>query len=233
MIDFVLSAEEIRVLGALLEKDMATPEYYPLTLNALTNACNQKSNRNPVVAYDEGTVAGAVAELITKRLAVRSNAGRVTKYAECFAGNAKLLNREAALLCLLLLRGPQTVGELRGRSERLHAFSDLAEVNETLDDLIEMGLVGKLPRQPGRKEARFTHLLGGEIDQSAVVSEVADAGNVKAELSSSSAHTKLMPLRYKEQESGRLEELSVEVESLKKELENLRRQFLDFRSQFD
>jgi len=219
MIDFVLSAEEVRVLGALLEKGMATPEYYPLTLNALTNACNQKSNRNPVVVYDEETVAEAVAELIDKRLAVRSDTGRVTKYAECFAGNAKLINREAALLCLLLLRGAQTPGELRGRSERLHPFGDLAEVNETLDDLAEMALVRKLPRQPGRKESRFIHLLGGEVEEEASVGHVVGGeGEV---------------LRKGKLENVLLEELTAEVASLREEVHNLRQQFLEFRSQFD
>lgn len=218
MVDFVLSDEEVRVLGALLEKSMATPEYYPLTLNSLTIACNQKSNRDPVVAYEEGTVAAAVSGLIGKRLAVRSDAGRVTKYAECFSGNAKLLNREAALLCLLLLRGPQTVGELRGRSERLHPFNDLAEVNQTLDDLAEMGLVEKMARQPGRKESRFAHLLGGAVDEGAVGPAAA-------------ASREGLPANAPE--SHRMEELAAEVESLKKELDELRMQFVDFRKQFD
>ncbi|MDF1578839.1 MAG: DUF480 domain-containing protein [Desulfurivibrionaceae bacterium] len=219
MVDFVLNAEEARVLGVLLEKSMATPEYYPLTRNSLTIACNQKSNRNPVVAYDETTVADAVATLLDKQLVVRSATGRVTKYAECFVGNAKLLNREAALLCLLLLRGPQTAGELRSRSERLHAFSDLAGVNETLDDLVEMGFVVKLPRQPGRKEPRFAHLLGGEVKEDAALPAPAEArpGGDTAE----------------RQAGGRLEELAEEVASLRTALEDLRRQFLDFRNQFE
>ncbi|MFN2365693.1 MAG: YceH family protein [Desulfurivibrionaceae bacterium] len=218
MVDFILNDEEARVLGALLEKSLATPGYYPLTLNSLAIACNQKSNRNPVVAYDEALVADAVATLLDKQLVVRSNAGRVTKYAECFVGNAKLLIREAAVLCLLLLRGPQTVGELRSRSERLYGFDDLAAVNKTLDDLIEMGLAEKLPRQPGRKESRFTHLLGEKSDGIAAVSESAPAGNSG---------------QREEPAIGRVEELAAEVAALKEELHSLRRQFLDFRSQFE
>ncbi len=217
MVDFILNDKEARVLGALLEKSLATPEYYPLTLNSLTIACNQKSNRNPVVAYDETTVADAVAGLLGKQLVVRSDVGRVTKYAECFVGNAKLLIREAAVLCLLLLRGPQTVGELRGRSERLYGFEYLAAVSKTLDDLIEMGLAEKLPRQPGRKESRFTQLLGGK-SEIAAVSESADAGNSG---------------QREKPAIGRLEELAAEVASLKEELQSLRQQFMDFRSQFE
>ncbi len=218
MIDFVLNEAEARVLGALLEKGMATPEYYPLSLNALTNACNQKSNREPVVAYDETTVIKAIDNLKGKRLAVQGDAGRVPKYAECFVGNAKLINREAALLCLLLLRGPQTVGELRGRSERLYGFADLAEVDETLQNLAEMDMVRKLPRQPGRKESRFMHLLSGELDDS-----------VHDSVATSPAQAAFRV------ESGdeRLAQLQEEVVILKEELANLQREFLDFKGQFD
>lgn len=218
MIDFVLSDTEARVLGALLEKDMATPEYYPLSLNGLTNACNQKSNREPVVAYGEETVSKAIDSLKEKQLAVRSDAGRVPKYAECFVGNSKLIIREAALLCLLLLRGPQTVGELRGRSERLYGFADLGEVDETLQNLVDMDLVEKLPRQPGRKESRFMHLLSGKLD-------VSGHDSVTASL-----EREALPV-----ESGneRLAQLQEEVVILKEELANLRRDFLDFKDLFD
>lgn len=218
MIDFVLSEAEVRVLGALLEKSMATPEYYPLSLNGLTNACNQKSNREPVVAYDETTVIQAIDALKGKRLAVQSGAGRVPKYAECFVGNAKLIIREAALICLLLLRGPQTVGELRGRSERLYGFADLAEVDETLQNLAEMGLVEKLPRQPGRKEPRFMHLLAGEVDDT--VNDTAAAGAEQAALLVGA-------------ESEGIGQLHEKVAVLQEELANLRREFLEFKNQFD
>ncbi|MCK4839094.1 MAG: YceH family protein [Desulfobulbaceae bacterium] len=218
MIDFGLSAAEARVLGALLEKSMATPEYYPLSLNGLLNACNQKSNREPVVAYDETTVIRAIDGLKGKRLAVQSAASRVPKYAECFTGNGKLIIREAALLCLLLLRGPQTVGELRGRSERLYGFADLAEVDETLENLVEMALVKKLPKQPGRKESRFTHLLAGEDDDSGHETATVSPGKVAME-----------------SEAGNepLAQLQEEVTFLKDELARLQQQFLDFKGQFD
>ncbi len=218
MVDFVLNAEEARVLGALLEKSMATPEYYPLSLNGLLNACNQKSNREPVVAYDETTVLGAIDGLKGKRLVVQSSASRVPKYAECFAGNAKLIIREAALLCLLLLRGPQTVGELRGRSERLYGFADLAEVDEALANLAEMGLVKKMARQPGRKESRFMHLLAGEP---------AESGQ---EGGAASQETVAMA---GEAGNGPLTRLQEEVAVLKEELAKLQQQFLDFKGQFD
>jgi hypothetical protein len=218
MVDFVLSDTEARVLGALLEKDMATPEYYPLSLNGLTNACNQKSNREPVVAYGEETVSKAIDSLKEKQLAVRSAAGRVPKYAECFVGNSKLIIREAALLCLLLLRGPQTVGELRGRSERLYGFADLGEVDETLQNLVDMDLVEKLPRQPGRKESRFMHLLSGKLDVSGH-----DSVTVSPEREA----------LLVESGNERLAQLQEEVVILKEELANLRREFLDFKDLFD
>lgn len=218
MIDFILSGAEARVLGALLEKGMTTPEYYPLSLNALINACNQKSNRNPVVVYDEDTVVKAVSDLKRKRLAVQGDASRVPKYAECFAGNARLINREAAVICLLLLRGPQTVGELRGRSERMYSFTDLAEVEETLQSLTEMDMVRKLPRQPGRKESRFMHLLAGETDENLY------------ETAAVSPEKVVLPT---EAETGRLEQLEEEVVVLKEELAQLRQDFLAFKRQFD
>jgi hypothetical protein len=218
MIDFELSPVEARVLGALLEKSMATPEYYPLSLNALTNACNQKSNREPVVAYDEATVLKAIDALKEKRLALRSDAGRVPKFAECFVGHAKLIGREAALLCLLLLRGPQTVGELRGRSERLYGFADLAEVSETLESLAGMDMVAKMPRQPGRKESRFMQLLTGESGE-----PVSEAGAAGLEGTDGTVATG----------SGRFEQLQEEVAGLKEALAELRREFLTFKSQFD
>jgi hypothetical protein len=218
MIDFELSGAEARVLGALLEKSMATPDYYPLSLNALTNACNQKSNREPVVAYDEATVLKAIDALKEKRLALRSDASRVPKFAECFVGNAKLIGREAALLCLLLLRGPQTVGELRGRAERLYDFADLAEVTATLESLAGMDMVRKMPRQPGRKESRFTQLLTGEPAEP--VYEAGAAGLEGTELPVATG-------------SGRFEQLQAEVAGLKEELAELRREFVVFKSQFD
>ncbi|WDT81786.1 MAG: YceH family protein [Candidatus Manganitrophus sp.] len=163
--DFVLTDAEVRVLGCLIEKEMATPDYYPLSLNALQNACNQTSNRDPVVSYDEKTVAEALEALKTKRLVTQDQLGRVPKYSELFLKSANLVQREAAVLCVLMLRGAQTVGEIRGRTGRLHSFASLEEAQKTLQTLEEWGYVALLPRQPGRKESRYAHLLSGPRKQ--------------------------------------------------------------------
>lgn len=162
--DWTLDAAEARVLGALLEKEIATPEYYPLSLNALLNACNQKTNREPIVAYDESTVEGALEGLRAKSLATRLTGRdiRVPKHVQRFTEQFNLGRREAALLCVLLLRGPQTVGELRGRSERLFQFDDLEAVDATLHHLSELGFVVRLTRYAGSREPRWAHLLAGQ-----------------------------------------------------------------------
>src|SRR6516162_7652085 len=140
--DWQLDAPEARVLGALLEKEIATPEYYPLSLNALVNACNQKSNREPVVSYDDDVVEEALSGLRAKGLTVRiTGDSRVPKHGQRFTEVHNLGRREAALICVLLLRGPQTVGELRGRAERLYVFDDLEAVETTLNRLAELGMV--------------------------------------------------------------------------------------------
>jgi uncharacterized protein YceH (UPF0502 family) len=164
--DFQLDAVEARVLGSLLEKEVATPEYYPLSLNALVNACNQKSNREPVVSYDEDTVEMALESLRSKGFALRSTGrdSRVPKHAQRFTEAFNLGRREAAIVCVLLLRGPQTTGELRGRTERLYTFDDLEAVESTLHRLAEMGFTKQLPRQPGTKEPRWAHLLSGDVE---------------------------------------------------------------------
>jgi len=169
--DWQLDAAEARVLGSLLEKEIATPEYYPLSLNALVNACNQKSNRDPVVSYDEDTVEQALEELRKKGLAMRVSGrdSRVPKHEQRFTEKFNLGRREAALMCALLLRGPQTVGELRGRTERLYTFDDLEGVESTLHRLAEMEFVKQLPRQPGFKEQRYAQLLSGDVEMSAEV----------------------------------------------------------------
>jgi uncharacterized protein YceH (UPF0502 family) len=163
-----LDAPEVRVLGSLLEKEIATPEYYPLSLNALVNACNQKSNREPVVSYDEQIVEQAIEGLRAKGLAVKiSGESRVPKYGHRLSETLNLGRREAAVLCVLLLRGPQTVGEIRGRSERLYRFDDLEAVESTLQRLAEWEpdpLAAKLARQSGFKEARYQHLLSGAVE---------------------------------------------------------------------
>jgi len=170
--DWQLDAAETRVLGALMEKEITTPDYYPLTLNALVNACNQKSNRDPVVNYDEDTVEAALAGLRSKGLAVRiSGESRVPKHAQRFTEKLNLGRREAALLCVLMLRGPQTVGELRGRSERMYQFDDLGAVESTLHRLAETGFATEMPRQPGFKEPRFAHRLAGEMATVGVVED--------------------------------------------------------------
>lgn len=161
-----LDPAEVRVLGALLEKEATTPEYYPLSLNALINACNQKSNRDPVVEYGEDAVYGAVNRLREKKLALTiTGSGRVNKYAQRISETLNLGRRELAVLCPLLLRGPQTLGEIKDRSERMFVFADLAEIETVLEKLANFesgGLVVKLPRHPGQKEARYAHLLSGE-----------------------------------------------------------------------
>jgi uncharacterized protein YceH (UPF0502 family) len=170
----LLTAAQARVLGALIEKEVTTPDYYPLSLNALINACNQRSNREPVTNLDEDDVRQALHGLEAKGLAGRArNAdGRVTKY-EHWLGEAFNFSRaETALLCVLLLRGPQTPGELRGRTERLHSFEEIADVLAGIQKLMdrEPPLAAVLPRQPGTKEARYAHLLSGPIESVQLVS---------------------------------------------------------------
>lgn len=157
---------EIRVLGTLLEKEATTPEYYPLSLNALLNGCNQKSNREPVVSYDAEIVEGALEGLRQKSFVLFvAGSGRVAKYAQRISETLNLGRRECAVLCTLLLRGPQTLGEIKDRSERMYAFGDLEETERVLEKLAEWesgSLAKKLARQPGQKEARYGHLFAGE-----------------------------------------------------------------------
>jgi uncharacterized protein YceH (UPF0502 family) len=163
----LLDPVEVRVLGALMEKEVTTPEYYPLSLNALVNACNQKTNRDPVVDYDDTTVADALASLREKRYSITVTGGsRVNKYQQRISETLNLGRRESAVLCVLFLRGPQTLGEIKDRSERMFSFADLSELENLLDKLNT--LVRKLPRLPGQKEARYTHLLSGEPDLEAL-----------------------------------------------------------------
>ena len=208
--DWQLDGPEARVLGALLEKEIATPEYYPLSLNALVNACNQKSNREPVVSYDEEIVEKALEGMRLKGLAVRITGRdtRVPKHGQRFTETSNLGRREAAIICMLLLRGPQTVGELRGRTERLHPFDDLEAVENTLNHLAELGMVKRLARQAGSREARFTHLLCGDV-----------------EVAEESAPAVSTPLRG----PGAEERIAV----LERELAALRSEFDDFRRRFE
>ncbi|MDW7774228.1 MAG: YceH family protein [Desulfobulbaceae bacterium] len=218
MIEYDLTPEQERVLGCLMEKEMATPEYYPLTLNALVNACNQKSNRNPVVSFDEGTVLKALDGLKEYKLAWQSNAARVPKYEQHFGKNLNLVQREMSIICLLLLRGPQTVGELRGRSERMYGFASLEEVNDTLQELQERKLVKQMARHPGQKEARFIHLLSGEQDDLAESSVYEPVGTTN-------------PKRSVVDE--RIAALEEETSLLRKELAELKQMFMNFKGQFE
>lgn len=215
--EFVLNEVEARVLGCLLEKELATPEYYPLSLNALLNACNQKTNREPVVAYDEKTVARAVESLREKQLVTVSGASRVPKYEENLVKPKNLLKREAGALCVLLLRGPQTAGEIKGRTDRMHKFENLAEVDETIKVLEDIGFAVKLPRQPGQKESRFAHLLMGEA-------QIPQAETVPR------AEPVMQEVRA---ENERLAKLEADLEALRRDFEELKQAFLDFKKQFE
>lgn len=176
--DWQLNAAEARVLGCLLEKEITTPDYYPMSLNALVNGCNQKSNREPVVNYDEATVEEALAGLRAQGLSVRITGGdsRVPKHAQRFTEKLNLGRREAAVICVLMLRGPQTTGELRGRTERLYEFDDLEAVETTLNHLAEMGFTKQFPRQAGMKEPRWGHLLCGELAGMEAVAAATERG---------------------------------------------------------
>ena len=211
--DIILNEKEIRVLGCLMEKAMATPEYYPLSLNALTNACNQKSNRDPVVAYEEATVETAINNLDAKGLINRSIAGRVPKFEETFTRQHNMVASEAAVLCILLLRGPQTPGAIRGRSDRLYAFESLDALQETLDRLSEWGFVQRMQRLPGHKESRYMHLLG----ESATLDAEADS----------------VPASRPALEEDRLERLEEQIRAIGDELEALKSTFESFRQQFE
>ena len=175
----LLNAVEARVLGALVEKETTTPEYYPLSLNALVNACNQKNNREPVMHLDEDAVRQALRGLEDDGLAGPRRGGdsRVTKYEHRLQEVFNFTRGETAVMCVLLLRGPQTPGELRGRTERMHRFEEIEDVLGTLQKLMqrEPPLVTALPRQPGTKETRYAHLLSGEVEASESVPAVSSA----------------------------------------------------------
>jgi hypothetical protein len=155
-----LSSAEIRVLGCLLEKQRTTPDHYPLSLNSLRLACNQSTNREPVVRYDEAIIRDALHRLERRGYTRLAGAGRAAKYRHLLAQALPMSDAEQAVMCVLMLRGPQTPGELKQRGERIHAFADLAEVHATLDALIERELVARMQRRPGQKEERYAQLLG-------------------------------------------------------------------------
>ncbi|MBF0452014.1 MAG: YceH family protein [Candidatus Magnetomorum sp.] len=215
--DIILNDTEIRVLGCLIEKEFSTPDYYPLTLNALVNGCNQKSNRSPVVNYDETIVLQAIHQLKDKDLLWQSDLGRVPKYEERFTQNNRLVNKEAAVMCVLMLRGHQTIGEIRSRSERLYAFESLEEVSETLENLALHDFVIRLSRLPGQKEARFCHLMGNDPEAS--------------DVSVSSSNNE--PSHNQSPDMERLAFLEDKVESLSSELQSLKDMFFRFKEQFE
>jgi len=221
-VNILLNEVECRVLGSLMEKEATTPEYYPLSLNALVNAGNQKSNRDPVMNLDEAAVREALHSL-EEQLLVRSVSpadSRVTKYEHRLQEAFNFYRHETAILCLLLLRGPQTPGELRSRSERMHSFDDLAAVQSSLQHLMkrEPPLVKPLPRQPGTKETRYAHLLSGDVVQAEPEprDHVASAASVEHSL-----------------DGDRVRKLEEEIAALKNEIADLKQQFAQFRKQFE
>jgi len=218
-VNIELNENEARVLGALLEKEITTPDYYPLSLNSLVNACNQKSNREPVMNLDEDAVRGALRTLHDNSLArsVSAADSRVTKYEHRLQEAFNFDRREAALFCELLLRGPQTPGELRTRAERMHAFDDLSEAQSALQRLMnrEPPLVKVQARQPGTKESRYMHLLSG------------DAQPV------SSGAGREVPGALERGKMDELARLSSEMAELRRDVADLKQQFAAFRKQFE
>jgi len=213
----VLTEIETRVLGSLIEKDITTPDYYPLSLNALVNACNQKNNRDPVMTLNESAVRDALMTLQEKRMAGPAGGAdsRVTKYEHRLQEVFNFTRPETAILCVLLLRGPQTPGELRGRTERMHRFEDLDEVLSGLQQLMrrEPPLAKALGRRPGTKEIRYAHLLSGDVE----------AWEPPAETASSSG---LM-------DAERLIQLEEQVAALRSEVAEIKQQMAEFRKQFE
>ena len=213
----LLSDVEVRVLGALIEKDITTPDYYPMSLNALVNACNQKNNRDPVMALEEEAVRGALDSLQAQRLAGPASGAdsRVTKYEHRLQEVFNFDRREIAILGVLLLRGAQTPGELRGRAERMYRFEGLEDVHATLDRLSqrEPALVAVLPRQPGTKESRYRHLFSGDAPRAEAASARAAAGSSAGD--------------------DRVAQLESEVLELRREVAEMREQLAEFRKQFE
>ncbi len=214
-----LTETEVRVLGSLIEKDITTPEYYPLSLNALVNACNQKTNRDPVMQLDEGAVRDALDGLQEQRLAgpARGADSRVTKYEQRLQEVFNFMRPEIAVLCVLLLRGPQTPGELRGRAERMHRFATLEDVQSALQKLMqrEPPLVKVLPRQPGTKESRYTHLLAGDVVEAEALVQAGAA------------------VERNPADAERIARLEEEVAELRREVSELKDQLARFRRQFE
>lgn len=219
--DILLNDIEVRILGCLIEKGITTPDYYPLTLNALTNACNQKSNRYPLVSYEDTTVVRGLDSLREKGLVekIYKADSRVPKYQHSFPQKFNISSDYVAVLCELMLRGPQTVGEIRNRADRMYNFEGLQEVEEILNRLMEKEppMVVKLPRQAGRKESRFAHLLAGEPairEEEHAVSEETATIRVRAE-------------------NERIAKLEDEFTVLRTEFDKLKEAFISLKSQFE
>jgi len=221
-----LTPTEARVLGALIEKEITTPEYYPLSLNALVNACNQKNNRDPVTALDEVEVRQALHGLEDERLAgaVRGDS-RVPKYEHRIQEVFNFTRGEIAVVCVLLLRGPQTPGELRGRTERMYKFDELSDVQTVLQKLMarEPALVKVLPRQPGTKEVRYAHLLSGDVESFEPATASAHASSYSSTSSSAFSSSSLSSEEETELKE-RMAELEAEVAILTRELGELRQE---------
>jgi len=225
-VNILLNEVECRVLGALIEKEITTPEYYPLSLNALVNACNQKSNRDPVMNLDEAAVRQALHSLDGQSLvrSVSASDSRVTKYEHRLQETFNFYRHEVAILCVLLLRGPQTPGELRTRAERMHPFDDLSAVQSSLQHLMkrEPSLAKVLPRQPGTKESRYAHLLSGDVEVFESKLEIPAITNA------SSADGERIALLEKE-----VAELRNNAADFQKEIADLRQEFAQFKKQFE
>jgi uncharacterized protein YceH (UPF0502 family) len=225
-VNILLNEVECRVLGSLIEKEITTPEYYPLSLNALVNACNQKSNRDPIMNLNEAAVRQALHSLDGQSLvrSVSASDSRVTKYEHRLQEAFNFYRHEVAILCVLLLRGPQTPGELRTRAERMHPFEDLSAVQSSLNHLMkrEPPLVKVLPRQPGTKESRYAHLLSGDVQ---VLDPKSEA---EASITASSADSERTALLEKE-----VAALRKNVADFEKEIVELRQQFAQFKKQFE
>jgi uncharacterized protein YceH (UPF0502 family) len=219
-VEITLNDIEVRVLGSLIEKELTTPEYYPLSLNSLTNACNQKSNRDPAMALAEEEVVRALDSLRFKQLVVLSaDGGRVPKYRHLLAEKLGLMPAEQAIICELLVRGPQTAGELRTRGERMHPFGDLAAVEEVLRELMvrEAPLIALLPRQPGRKEGRYAQLFSG----------LPEVNEESSEARPEAARQRVAV------ENERIAKLEADVAALHAEVTDLRRLMEEFKKQFE
>jgi uncharacterized protein YceH (UPF0502 family) len=229
--NLLLTDIETRVLGALIEKDITTPDYYPLSLNALVNACNQKNNREPVLSLDEGSVRQALTTLQEKRMAGPAGGAdsRVPKYEHRLQEVFNFDRREIAIVCVLLLRGAQTPGELRGRTERMYHFEGLEEVVSTLDRLAQRdpALACILARQPGTKEYRYMHLFSGEPLEPTVTRSVVER---EAEAAAAGAEASVLSMPPPAARLARLEE---EVGRLRQELGEVQQQLAAFRKQFE